>query len=96
MCIRDRLNGVLYLTSSRKSATKYFSLPAADLNYFPEIEKEFIADLRKNQPVFIAVRKDALNLHATTDQKMLAIIDSSYQLYYSTDNINLYQLKPQV
>ena len=91
-----RLNGVLYLTSSRESATKYFSLPAADLNYFPKIETEFIDDLEKNQPIFIAVRKDALNLHATTDQKMLAIIDSSYHLYYSTDNIDLYQLTPQV
>lgn len=87
-----RLTGGIYLLSERYSATKYFCLPATNLDYFPDIESELFKDLNEKKPKFIVIDNIRFNLEAKVDQLLTQFLKSYYKFQKSFESLDVYEL----
>lgn len=88
------LNGSIYIASDRLSATRYFSLPAVNLEEFPDIFEEFFSDLYNHKPKFIVVQRTYFsNLNSITDRKLMELLNLKYYKFYENQLLYIYQIK---
>lgn len=85
------LNGCIYVESNRLAATRYFALPAVNLDNFPEMKEEFLNDLKVNQPLFIVTDSSYNNMSLDVNRQLQKIIDENYYLYDHRESVKLYR-----
>lgn len=87
-----RLNGCIYLESGRASATKYFSLPAVNLDGFPKIHDEFLSQINANKPKFIVIDNQFFDKDEKIDQELWQIVINHYHKTNTIDGVDLYEI----
>lgn len=87
------LNGAIYVKADRLSATRYFALPAVNIDNFPELQNEFLSDIEGNKPRMIVIDSRYLRLTRDTDRKLMSIIDKDYSVFTEQESVTLYKLK---
>lgn len=81
-----RIDGNIYLESERLSATKYFNLPAIDLDNSKEVADDFIKEIKESMPKIIIVKNSFINTERNiTDEKLYQIIKDNYSEGYTNN-----------
>ncbi|MCT3033884.1 glycosyltransferase family 39 protein [Pediococcus parvulus] len=87
----------IYNIAKRKSNSRFFTLPAVNLDKFPRLKKEFIQGLSKRKPVFIVTWAGFLKQKqykvGTSQYELQRIIMHKYKNTYNDYFYNVYKLK---
>ena len=80
-----RMWGILYLTSGRDSATKYFAMTAANTDNFPDMEETLFRDLDEKKPPYIIIQ-DGRMFGEQLENHLLEYLAEEYHLEKSFEN----------
>ncbi|MCV3322483.1 hypothetical protein NR224_09805 [Pediococcus ethanolidurans] len=87
----------IYNIAKRKSNSKFFTLPAVNLDEFPKLKSEFIQGMRRKKPTFIITWAGFLKQKqyriGTSQYELQKIIKNKYKNTYNDYFYNVYELK---
>ncbi|AMB93697.1 ArnT family glycosyltransferase [Aerococcus sanguinicola] len=92
-----RFGGAFYLLTDRQAPTRYFNLPAVDLDQAPAIADEFRTDLTHKQPQVLVIKdrlKEGQSLNSQVEADFLDWIQANYQAIDQVGEYCLYQKLP--
>ena len=86
------VDGTIYLYSDRFSSTKYFSLPAMDIDTLPSLKNDFLTDIKKSEPKVIVIRNELLKSSNKNQTNSLFIewVISAYSPTYKNETFTLF------
>lgn len=86
------IDGTIYLYSNRYSSTRYFSLPAMDIDTVPSLKNDFFSDFKKVQPKVIVIRNALLNSTNLnkTNSEFIKWVTSAYDIEYTNETFTLF------